>query len=122
MATVQIRPGGQFIKNLDLYAGDSYTPPAYTVKEGDTTIDAEDYTWKILVEDAISGADFVTLTSGSGITFPSGKFQWSLSAAQTAEMVPERSYRYDIQFTRPDGTVKTIQRGNIITHIDITRA
>lgn len=122
MATALIKPGGQWIKNYTLYAGDSYASPAYTVKEGETAIDASDYTWKILIEDAIEGTDFVTLTNGSGISFPSGKFQWALTAAQTSAMIVFRSYKYDIQFTRPDGTVKTIQRGEIIVNQDTTPA
>lgn len=120
--TLKIRPGGQWIRNLVLYAGDTYVSPAYTVKEGDVEVDASDDIWKILIEDTITGADFVTLTNGSGITFPSGRMQWKLTAAQTEAMVLDRAYRYDIQRTRTDGVVKTIQRGTITVTNDITPA
>lgn len=117
---LKIRPGGQWIKNLVLYAGDTYTSPAYTIKEGDTTVDASLDTWKILIEDTITGTDFVTLTNGSGITFPSQKMQWKLTAVQTEAMVLERAYNYDIQRTRADGVVKTTQKGTITVTNDTT--
>lgn len=120
MSTIKIPPGGQYVKNYTVYMGDTFASPAYTVKDAGVVVDAEDSTWKIRIETEKGGTVFLTLTNGSGVTFPDGKFQWWLSASQTATMTPGKRYKYDIQRTRPDNLVKTIQKGILIPLKDTT--
>lgn len=120
MSTIKIPPGGQYVKNYTVYMGDTFASPAYTVKDGGVVVDAEDSAWKLRIETEKGGTLFVTLTNGSGITFPDGKFQWWLTAAQTATMVAGKRYKYDIQRTRPDNVVKTFQKGILIPVKDTT--
>jgi hypothetical protein len=100
--------------------GDTFSQ-AFTVMENGLTASPQNDTWKIRIEDAASGAEFLTLTNGSGIAFPgAGVVRWTLTPANTAVFVPKRRYQYDIQRTKSDGSVKTIQRGEMIPHKDIT--
>jgi hypothetical protein len=123
MSTTQrIPPGGYIVRNYAPYIGDTLAQ-AFTVLENGVAADVEDDTWKMRIEDAATGTAFLTLTNGSGFEFPGGGVvKWVLTAAQTANFLPKRRYRYDIQRTKSDGTVKTIQRGEMIPHKDITPA
>lgn len=122
MSTIKIPAEGQYIKNYSVYMGDTFAPVARIVKSGGVVVDASDWTWKIRIQTEKTGALFVLLTNGSGITFPDGKFQWGLTKAQTATMTPGVRYVYDIQFTRPDDVAKTYQRGIMIPVKDISPA
>lgn len=120
--TQRIPPGGYHVQNYTPYVGDTLAE-AFTVIEAGVAADVAADTWKMRIEDAATGTEFLTLTNGSGFSFPgSGVVKWVLSAAQTSNFLPKRRYRYDIQRTKPDGTVKTIQRGEIIPTKDITPA
>ena len=120
--TQRIPPGGYYVKNYAPYIGDTIAE-SFTVMEAGVAADVASETWKMRIEDSATGTEFLTITNGSGITFPSaGMVKWVLSAAQTSNFLPKRRYRYDIQRTKPDGTVKTIQRGEIIPTKDITPA
>lgn len=118
--TQRIPTGGYYAKNYTPYIGDTLAE-AFTVLEAGVAANVASETWKMRIEDATTGAEFLTLTNGSGITFPgSGVVRWELSAVQTSNLLPKRRYRYDIQRTKPDGTVKTVQRGEMIPYKDIT--
>ena len=120
--TQRIPPGGYYVKNYAPYVGDTLSE-AFTVMEAGVAANVSADMWKMRIEDATTGTEFLTLTNASGISFPgSGVVKWVLSAAQTSNFLPKRRYRYDIQRTKSDGTVKTIQRGEMIPHKDITPA
>lgn len=120
--TIRVPENEQYVKNYVVYMGDTLSDQAATVYDGDTLADASESTWKMRIEVEKTGTLFLQLTNGSGITFPDGKFFWQLTAAQTSTMTPGKRYKYDIQRTRPDGIVKTFQRGIMVPKKDTTQA
>lgn len=122
MITQRIPVGGHIVRNYVPYIGDTLAQ-AFKVLENGIVADVDQDTWKMRIEDAVTGTEFITLTNGSGIEFPGdGVVKWILQASKTAEFLPKRRYRYDIQRTKSDGSVKTIQRGEMVPYKDITPA
>lgn len=118
--TIKVPAGGHIVKNYAPYMGDTLTD-SFTVLQGTTPADVGDETWRMRIQDAKTGALFALLTGGSGITFPGdGKVVWTVTPTKTAEFVAGKKYVYDIQRTRTDGVVKTVQRGEMVPVKDIT--
>lgn len=108
------------LKNYTPYVGDTFGQ-AFLIKQNGTLADLSEDTFKMRIEDAVTGTEFLTLESGSGIENPStGRVVWMITDEQTANFLPNRKYRYDIQWTRSDGTNKTLQAGIMVPHKDVT--
>ncbi|GAB4486473.1 MAG: hypothetical protein OHK0019_00200 [Saprospiraceae bacterium] len=106
---------------LVLYKGDSYTSPVFTIKIGGVIQNISGDTFKLRIRVKRTETPVVNLALGSGITSPgTGQVYWALTAAQTNELQNTKEYEYDFQWTRSDGTVKTLTGGAIKIVKDIT--
>lgn len=106
--------------NFELYKGDTFLQN-FQIKIGGALATITGDVFKMRIQKA-DGTEVLTVTNGSGVTFPStGVFQVAISAAATA-LFPEAALLYDLQWTRSNGQVKTLLRGKIITTKDITPA
>lgn len=116
----RIRKGGHIVRNYSPYIGDTFSECIRIVENGvaaNVSLDG----WKMKIADMATGTEFVTLENNSGISFPGdGRVSIELSATQTAQFNPKKRYVYDIQRTKQDGVVKTLQRGIIQPYKDIT--
>lgn len=110
------------LKNYTPYVGDTFGR-SFLIKTNGSPADLSGDTFKMRIQDAITGEEFVTLESGDGIENPStGRVVWTLTDEQTADFLPNRKYNYDLQWSRADGTTKTVQRGVMLPYKDITPA
>lgn len=110
-------------RNHAPYIGDSFSRVKTLIKINGSLVDVSADTFKMRIEEAKTGTAFLTLTLGSGITNPSTGFViCTLTAAQTANFVSGKKYVYDLQWTRADGTVVTLFRGELNPTKDITPA
>ena len=108
---------------VTLYKGDSYTSPTFTIKIGGVVQNISADTFKLRIRVKRTETPTYTLTLGSGITSPAtGQIYWRLTDDQTDALVPSKEYEYDLQWTRSDGTVKTLTGGPIKVVKDITPA
>lgn len=109
------------VQNYTPYMGDTFNAKAVTLKENGVAVSLTGHTFKIRIIEAGSGTVFATLELGTGITNPSGsRIQWQLSKTQTAAMVANRKYKYDLQWTKASGVVTTLFVGELIPTKDIT--
>jgi hypothetical protein len=108
------------IKNYTPYVGDTFGR-AFLIKYDGDLADLSGDTFKIRIADAITGDEFLALESGSGIENPTtGRVVWLITDEQAEDFLPNRKYKYDIQWSRSDGTVKTLQKGVMIPWKDTT--
>lgn len=119
MSKVQDTP---IIKNYTPYIGDTFGR-SFKIKNNGDLVDLSADTFNMRIQDAVTGDEFLTLTSGSGIENPTtGRVVWTITDEQTADFIANRKYKYDIQWSRSDGTVKTVQRGVMVPWQDVTHA
>lgn len=115
-------PDTPIIKNYTPYIGDTFGR-SFKIKTNGDLADLSADTLRMRIQDAVTGEEFETLTLGSGIENPTtGRVVWTLTPAQTATFIANRKYKYDIQWTRSDGTNKTVQRGIMVPWQDVTPA
>lgn len=108
--------------NYTPYVGDTFGR-SFLIKKNGALEDLSLDTFKMRIEDAITGTEFLTLETGGGITnTDEGRVTWVITDEQSSDFTPSRKYKYDIQWTRADGTVKTLQRGTMIPEKDVTPA
>ena len=107
-------------KNYTPYVGDTFGR-AFLIKQNGVLADLSADTFKMRIGDAITGEEFLTLTLGDGIENPStGRVVWLITDEQAQDFLPNRKYKYDLQWTRADGTNKTLQRGIMTPWKDTT--
>mgnify|MGYP000903953378 CR=1 FL=1 len=108
------------VKNYEPYQGDDFGR-SFAIMVNGSLEDISGDTFKMRIEDAVTKTEFLTIQSGSGIENPSiGRVAWELTKAQTADFLPGRRYRYDLQWTRSTGKNITIQKGIMTPDGDTT--
>lgn len=116
MANVNLTRSAEI--NYTARAGDTFAPPPVSF-----TIDAvaEIFTSCTIKLQVRSEVNLVKeLNIGSGIEVSSNALQYSISAADMANIVAGK-YKYDVQKTDGSGIISTIQHGTITIIKDITR-
>lgn len=101
--------------------GDTWQPGTITCDVSGTVINFTGWTATMELRSAISNDVSLTLTSTPpvGITMTTlGVITLSMTAEQTKVLLGE--YRYDLELTRPDGSIKTFTYGTITITKDTT--
>lgn len=110
--TISMAPA--FVNFTDLVQGDTL---AFTVALTDSAGDAIDITGTTTDMEIkrLDGTTVLALSIGDGITYTNaagGIMNVTVAAADTADLEPEYTYRYDLQYTN-GSTVRTIASGTI---------
>lgn len=96
----------------ELIIGDTYQPLTAALQDGDdAAIDITGATGTMQIRTEPGGAllatGTVTITSAVD-----GEFQWSIAAATTAQLQPQRA-QYSVRLTFADATVRTVLEGTV---------
>ena len=116
--TISLRPA--VVHFEDLVQGDDLNfTVALTDDAGDpVNITADDFKMQIRRADS---SVVKTLTVGSGITITgTNTIYGTVPAADTANLEPDYTYNYDIQWTLSGGAIRTIVSGRIKAYKQIT--
>ncbi len=117
MSTVNVK-NGPARRNYAPHKGDTFTD-GFTITVNGVAADLSGDTFKMRVQDAKTGEEEVTLEIGDGIEVASNSVVFRIEAADM-EALTIKKYKYDIQWTKADGTVKTLLAGIIEPESDIT--
>lgn len=121
--TITVKDGPAF-RPIRLYSGDSYNPPAFSIKIGGVAQTLNADTFKLRIQDERTGEAELTLTSSptAGISFPtSTTVRFFLTASQAASLPKNKKLKYDFQWTREsDNQVKTLFAGPVTISTDVT--
>lgn len=102
------------------YIGDTLAD-SFTVKQNGVPADLSADTFTMRIEESHTGTEFITMTTGDGITNTNlGVVTWIVSATKCRDFVAGRKYRADIQWTRADGVNVTLKRYEFTPYKDIT--
>lgn len=117
MNTVTVK-NGPARRNYAPYKGDTFTD-GFTITLNGVAADLSGDTFKMRIRDAKTGVPAHTLEIGSGIEVDSNSVVFRIEPADM-EALPIKKYKYDIQWTKADGTVKTLLAGIIEPESDVT--
>lgn len=98
--------------DLEAYRGDTFLQAFRLLEDGDP-VDLDGATVSSWASSGTNGTvEFVTEVTGAG----------ELTIGAEAGSLEALSYRYDVEVTMPDGTVKTWVRGRLKVLADVTNA
>lgn len=117
MATIKVPPNRPYEKNFDVYRGDDFDF-SFTFDIAGLA-DLVDHDFKMKIVNTSTNTEFETLEIGSGITVVGLTVTPALTSDQTKAM-DGLKYKYDLQWVKDTGKVKTLFVGTLNPFGDIT--
>lgn len=106
---------------VGLKRGDTWSGLKIEVEYDDVPVDITDYEIKLQVREKYDAPDaLITISDGNGISFDPSDVSAFFIDPLLIECKPGR-HCYDVQFTLPNGHIKTYLKGSFIVTPDITQ-
>jgi len=109
---------GPLRRNYQPYRGDTFDDIKFSILINGAPADLSGDTFVMRIVNAATLQTVHELTIGDGITVTDNSVFCVLTATQTADL-PLVKHKYDVQWTKSNGTVKTIQVGFLEPEADV---